>query len=211
MLHMHIRSCDMLRISLKLLSTCELEMILWTYRDGDSHATVTLHHYCVRITWTGEASGLLLVLPFTSSGLIGSRCCCTVWTVQSALAPRGLVAETRSGYRSRVVMMSCNATGGLWRGRCSNDEPYQWIMGVLGVKGPQTLHMVASVVHTSLLQGVYESAEGGVCGSMCPYMGSVRLGELCSAGNAGRFLECLVAFVCARHESKTQTRRWMKS
>lgn len=145
------------------------------------------------------------------SGLIGSRCCCTVWTVQSALAPRGLVAETRSGYRSRVVMMSCNATGGLWRGCCSNDEPYQWIMGVLGVKGPQTLHTVASVVHTSLLQGVYESAEGGVCGSMCPYMGSVRLGELCSAGNAGRFLECLVAFVCARHESKTQTRSWMKS
>lgn len=145
------------------------------------------------------------------SGLIGSRCCCTVWTVQSALAPRGLVAETRSGYRSRVVMMSCNATGGLWRGCCSNDEPYQWIMGVLGVKRPQTLHTVASVVHTSLLQGVYESAEGGVCGSMCPYMGSVRLGELCSAGNAGRFLECLVAFVCARHESKTQTRSWMKS
>lgn len=66
MLHIHVRSCDMLRISLKFLSTCELE-ILWTYRDGDSHATVTLHHYCVRITWTGEASGLLLVLQFTSS------------------------------------------------------------------------------------------------------------------------------------------------
>lgn len=98
------------------------------------------------------------------SGLIGSRCCCTVWTVQSALAPRGLVAETRSGYRSRVVMMSCNATGGLWRGCCSNDEPYQWIMGVLGVKGPQTLHTVASVVHTHKLVagGVWVSRGGSL-------------------------------------------------
>lgn len=37
----------------------------------------------------------------------------------------------------------------------------------------------------------YESAE--VCGSLCPYMGSVRLGVLWPSGNSGRFLECLVA------------------
>lgn len=81
---------------------------------------------------------------------------------------------------------------GSFRSKRTTDTPYG------SLRGTHT--------HTSLLQGVYESVEGGVCGSMCPYMGSVRLGELCSAGNAGRFLECLVAFVCARHESKTQTR-----
>lgn len=80
---------------------------------------------------------------------------------------------------------------GSFRGKRTTGTPYGSLCGI----------------HTqACCGGVYESAEGGVCGSMCPYMGSVRLGELCSVGNAGRFLECLVAFVCARHESKTQTR-----
>lgn len=61
-----------------------------------------------------------------------------------------------------------------------------------------------SLTHTHRGVGLWVS-RGGVRGRLCPYMGSVRLGVLWSAGNAGRFQACLVALSVRGPESKNKT------
>lgn len=128
------------------------------------------------------------------------------------------------GAGSGLAMMSywCHLRVGGW-GPCS-QKPNRWVMGVFGgrmcvfttgskVRDP---HSAASDTHTHTAppaewRGGYESelwgGGGGVgvfCGSLCPYMGSIRLGVSWPVGNAAGFLACLPTLCIKRETADAQ-------